>query len=122
GRLHRLLPHVALVAHAAAEGMQLDRSLRLAQAELDAAARQQVERGDALGHADRMAGGQLEDAVTETDATRALGGGAEEELGRGRVRGLLEEVMRDDPGAVVTELVGERDLDDRVAEPLGLPT
>jgi hypothetical protein len=37
---HRLLPDVALVAHAAAERVELDRPLALAQAQLDPPARQ----------------------------------------------------------------------------------
>ena len=108
--LHRLLPALALVAHADVEGMQLGRPRRLAHAEIDAAARQQIERGDALGDAVRLVGGELDHAVAEPDALGALAGGAEEDLGRGGVRVLLEEVMLDLPGVVVAQLVGELDL------------
>ena len=90
--------------------MQLGRPRRLAHAEIDAAARQQVERRDALGDAMRLVGGELDHAVAEPDALGALAGGAEEHLGRGGVRVLLEEVVLDLPGVVVAELVGELDL------------
>ena len=90
--------------------MQLGRPGRLAHAEIDAAARQQVERRDALGDAVRLVGGELDHAVAEPDVLGALAGGAEEHLGRRGVRVLLEEVMLDLPGVVVAEPVGELDL------------
>jgi hypothetical protein len=76
------LPDLALVAHAPVEGVELDRPLTLAQAQLHAPAGEQVERRHALGHADRVIGGELDDAVTQPDPSRALAGGAEEDLGR----------------------------------------
>src|SRR6185503_1447272 len=45
---HRLLPDLTLVAHAPAEWMELDGPLPLAQPQLDAAAGQKIQRGDAL--------------------------------------------------------------------------
>jgi hypothetical protein len=66
--LHRFLPHLPLVAHPASEGMELDGSLPFAQAQLHASPRDEVEGGHALRHADRMIGGELDDAVAETDA------------------------------------------------------
>ena len=54
----------------------------LADAELDPAVAEQVERGDPLGDAGRVVGGELDDAVAEPDVLRALAGGGEEDLGR----------------------------------------
>src|SRR5207245_7029738 len=92
-RSDRLLPDVTLLAHARAEGMELDRPLALTQPQLDAAAREKIERGDALGHPDRVVGGQLDDAVAEPDTLRPLAGRAQEDIGRRRVRVFLEDVV-----------------------------
>src|SRR3954454_24926080 len=67
-----------------------------------------------------MVGGELDDAVTEADVLGALAGGTEEHLGRGAVRGLLEEVVLDLPGVVEPEPVGELDLVEAVLEQLVL--
>src|SRR4051794_31036949 len=64
----------------------------------------------------------LHDAVTETDALRALRGGGEEHLGRGGVAVLLEEVVFDLPHVVDAERVGELDLLQRVLDELVLGT
>ena len=52
----------------------------LAHAELDPAVAEQIQGRDALGHAGRVVGGQLDDAVAEADILGALAGGAEEHL------------------------------------------
>ena len=114
--LHRLLPHHALVAEAAIEGMELGDRGALAQAELDAAVRHQVERRHPLGDARRVVGGELDDAVAEADLLGALARRGEEDLGRRRMRVLLEEVVLDLPGVVVPEPVGELDLIERVLD------
>src|SRR5262245_9004408 len=113
---HRLLPDVALVPHASAEGMELDRTLALAQPELDATAGEQVQGGHPLGDPDRVVGGKLDDAVAETDAPGTLGGRAQEDLGRRGVRVLLEEVVFHLPRVVVAEPVGQLDLGQRILE------
>src|SRR5262249_56544216 len=51
---------------------------------------------------------------TEADALRALRDGPEEHLGRGGVRELGQEMMLHLPDGVVTELVGEDDLLERL--------
>ena len=86
--------------------------------ELDASAGQHVERGDALRDARRVVdrGQRLHDAVSETDPLRALRRRGEEDLGRARVRVLLEEVVLDQPHAVEAEAVGELDLLERLGE------
>ena len=113
---HRLLPAVALVAHAHAERMQFRRAGGLAHAEIDAPAREQVERRDLLGHALRLVGGELDHAMAQPDVLRALAGGAKEHLRRGGMRVLLEEVVLDHPGVVVAKLVGELELVERLLQ------
>ena len=85
--LEALEPLLALGLLVDAEAAELGLRRRLARAELDPAARDQVERRDALGDAGRMvvAGRGLDDAVAEADVLRALAGGGEEHLGRGGV-------------------------------------
>jgi len=100
--------------------VQLHRPLPLAEPQLDAAAREQIQRGHALGDADRMVGRELDDAVAEADALRALGRRAQEHLGRRAVRVLLEEVVLDAPGVVEAEPVGQLDLAERVLQELVL--
>ena len=99
-----------------AEAAELRLRARLAGAELDAAAGDQVERRDALGDARRVveAGRDLHDAVAEPDVLGPLAGGGQEHLGRARVRVLLEEVVLDLPDVVDADLVGELDLLERV--------
>src|SRR5262245_24514241 len=63
-----------------------------------------------------MARWQLEDAVAEPDPLRALARRAQEHLGRGHVRVLLEEVVLDDPGVVVNGLGGQLDLREHVGK------
>src|SRR5262245_47302525 len=63
-----------------------------------------------------MVGRKLDDAVAEADAPGALAGGAQEHLGRRGVRVLLQKVVLDNPGIVVSEPVGQLDLGERVLE------
>jgi hypothetical protein len=119
-RPHRFLPHLTLVAHAPVERMQLDRTLALAEPQLHAATGEQVERGHALGHADGVIGGQLDDPVPEADATRALAGGTQEHFGGRAVRVLLQEVVLDGPRVIEAELIGQLDLGQRVLQHLVL--
>jgi hypothetical protein len=115
---HRLFPHLALLANARPEGMQLDGALPFAEPELDAPAGQEIERGHALRDPDRMIRGELHDAVSQPDALRALAGGAQEDLRRRAVRVLLEEVVLDAPRVVEAEPVGELDLREGVVQEL----
>ena len=82
--------------------------------------REQVERADAFRDARRVIRRQLDDAVREPDALRALAGGRQEHLGRRRVGVLLEEVVFDLPREVVAEPVRQLDLLERVVEELVL--
>ena len=96
------------------ERLELGDRGALAHAELGPAARQQVEAGDALGDVGGMVGRELQDAVAQPDLLGALAGGRQERGGRGRVGVFLEEVVLDLPGVVVTELVGELELGERI--------
>src|SRR4029453_13509669 len=124
---HRLLPHRALLGWRVPEALELHARRRLAGAELDPPAGDQVEHRDAL----RDPGGMVvarrheHDAVPEADATRACGARREEHLGRRGVRVLLEEVVLPLPGVVDAQPVGELDLLERVVNQallvVGLP-
>ena len=63
-----------------------------------------------------VAGRHEGDAVPQPDALRALAAGGEEDLGRGGVRVLLEEVVLDLPRVVDAEAVGQLDLVERLLE------
>ena len=111
-----------IVAHALTERMELYRPLSLAEPELHAPAREEIERRHALGHANRVVGGELHDAVAEPDALRALARGAEKDFRRRAMGVLLEEVVLDAPRVVEAEPIGELDLRERVLEELVLAT
>ena len=95
-----------------AEPVEFESRRSFADAEVDAAVRDEVERGQALGGACRVVvvGDHLSDPVTEPDVRRARRSRGEEHLGRRRVRVLVEEVVFDLPGVVEAEPVGEFDL------------
>src|SRR5262249_8588516 len=119
-RLNGLFPHLALLAYARPEGMELHRSLTFAEPQLDAAAGEEVERRHTLGDTDRVIGRELDDPVTEPDAPGALARRAEEHFGRRAVRILLEEVVLDAPRVVEAEAIRQLDLRERVLEQLVL--
>src|SRR5262249_28752986 len=121
-RLEPLLPLRLLLGELDVEAAQLHRRRRLAGAELDAPARDEVERRDALGRARGMVveRRRLQDAVAEADVLRALARGREEDLRRRGVAVLLEEVVLDRPDVLDAQPVGELDLGERVLEELVL--
>ncbi len=96
--------------------MQLGRPRRLAHPQIDPPARQQIERRHPLGDALRLVGGELDDAMPQPDALGALAGRAEEHLGGGAMRILLEEMVLDHPDVVVAKPVGELHLSERLLE------
>jgi hypothetical protein len=57
-----------------------------------------------------VAGRGLDDAVAQADVPGARGAGGEEDLGRGGVAVLLEEVVLDLPHHVEAQPVGQLDL------------
>ena len=111
--------HIVALARAVdQEAAQLGGRGRLAGAEVHPPVGDQVERGHALGHPRRVVHGRrdLDDPVAEPDALGARRGGRQEDLGRGRVRVLLEEVVLDLPDVVEAEPVGQLDLRQRVLQ------
>ena len=81
-------------------------------ADLEPAARDDVERGAPLGDADRVVhlGHAHDGAVADADALGLRGHRGEHDLGRRAVRVLLEEVVLDRPHPVEAELVGQARL------------
>src|SRR5262249_56092462 len=77
---------------------------------------QDVEGRDALRHPDRVIElvRQQRDAVPDANAPGALRDRREEHLGSGRVCELRQEVVLDLPDGVVSELIGEHDLLERI--------
>ena len=85
--------------------------------DLRAAAGQQVERREVLEDAHGIVGAEHGDRAREPDAARALGGGREDDGRRGH--GEVGAMVLADPEDVEADLVGELDLLDQVAHPLG---
>ena len=113
-----LLPHRALLGRIDEEAAELGFGRRLAASRSRPAARDEIERGDALGDARRMVESRrrLHDAVPEPHVLGALRDRGEEHLGRARMAVLLEEVVLDLPDRVDAERVRERALLERVLE------
>lgn len=85
-------------------------------------AAQDIQGGDALGHADRMVVGlgQQNGAMSEPDLLGALAGRREHQFRRGAVRQLLQSVMLDREDMRKPGFVGQLDLIQHLAEFLGL--
>ena len=122
GHLETLEPLLALVQRIHAEAAELCFARRLATAELDPPARYQVEHADPLGGARRMVELRRseDDAVAEAHVLGALAACREEDLGRGGVAVLLQEVVLDLPDVLDAERVGQLDLVERVRDQLVL--
>ncbi len=115
-------PHGALGLGVDEEAAQLGLRRGLPAAEVDPAVRDQVQHRDALRDPGRMVEQRrgLDDAVPEPHPFGALRHRREEDLGRARVRVLLEEVVLDLPAVLDAEPVGELALLEGVAEQLVL--
>ena len=113
----RLLPHAAALGRVDAEALELGPGGRAPGAEVDPAAREQVEHGHRLGRAHRVVVGLGHEAhaVAEPDALGARRDGAVEHLGVRAVRVLLQEVVLDRPEGVPAEAVAGDGLFERVA-------
>src|SRR5439155_13954802 len=121
GLADRLLPHLPLRHVVDAEALELDPRGRFACPPFHAAVADEVERRDALGDSRRgiVVGRHECDPVGEPDAPRTLARRGEENLRRGGVRVLLEEVVLDLPREVDAEAVGELHLGERLlVEPM----
>ena len=87
-------------------------------AELDPPAREDVERGDALGDAHGMLERQQHHTVTEADARRDARQRRQHRLGCGAVGEAAREVVLDEPHRPVADLVREHTLLDDMLEGL----
>ena len=103
-RLERLLHHVALLGGVDAHHHRVRRQLSGPDAQHRAAARQVVEEDHAVGEHQRLVVGERAHAGAELDAPRALGGDADEDLGR-RDDLVAGGVVLADPGFLEAELV-----------------
>ena len=115
--------HVCLVVSGSiSKPRELAPGRRARGAQLEAAARQDVEHRGALGDANRVIHLRHahHGAVPDADSLRLHRARREEQLGRGAVRVLLEEVVLDGPDEVEAELVGEPHLVERVLVHLAL--
>ena len=111
-----LVPALLGLVGVGPEAAELGPGGRAAGAELEPAAGEDVEHGGPLGDADRVVelGDADHDAVPDADVLGLHGAGGEEQLGRGAVRVLLEEVVLDRPHLVEAQLVGQAHLLERV--------
>ena len=116
--LGRLEGHGALLLDGDAEPAELEPGRALADAKIDAAVGEQVERGDAFRCARGMivARDHLADAVAKADVLGQGRRAGQEHLGRGGMRVFVAEMMLDLPGVVVAEPVGQDDLIERLLE------
>ena len=109
---HELVPALLGGVGIGAEAAELGPGGRAAGADMQAAARQDVERRRPLGDLDRMVelGHADHDAVADLDVLGQHGAGGEEQLGRRAVRIFLEEVVLDGPHMIEAQLVGQLHL------------
>ena len=106
---------LAAVLHVDAENVELVADETAADAEIEAALRQLIQRRRLFGHPHRIVERQHGGAGAEPDAL-----GARREIGQERVIGgeqpaVADEMVLDDPGVVDADLVGEFDLLDDAA-------
>ena len=87
-------------------------------AKLHAAIAQQIERGDALGDARGMIDvrRRLHDAVADANVLGALAHRGEKYFGRRGVRVFFQEMMLGGPNVIVSALIGQNGLFQRVLE------
>ena len=111
-----LVPRLLRVVGIGAEPAELGPRARPGCAQLQAAVRDDVERGRALGNPDRVVhlGHAHHCTVAHPDALRLRRDGREEHLRRRAVRVLLQEVMLHRPDVVEPQLVGYPALFERV--------
>jgi hypothetical protein len=109
GRLER---HGALFLGGDGEAAQFQPRRALADAEVEPAAGDDVQRRQPLGGAGRVVvvGDHLADAVADPNGLGQRRAGRQEHLRGGGVGVFLEEVVLDLPGVVVAQAVGEHDL------------
>jgi hypothetical protein len=118
GHAHAFQLHVLFLGLRDVESAQLGFRCARAGAKLDAAVAQQIERGNALGDARRVINirRRLHDAVSDANVLGALAHRGEKHFGRRGVRVFFQEVMLGGPDIVVSALIGQDGLFQRVLE------
>jgi hypothetical protein len=109
GAIDRLLRHLGRLVEAQPELGELARAHALADAEVEPAVREVVERRGLGGQAQRMMEGQHVDVVAEAHARRALQGRRDHQVGARQQR-VVGEVVLGEPALAEAERLGERDL------------
>src|SRR5882724_1665183 len=115
-------PRLLLLLVGGQEGADLGGRGALAGPELDAAARHQIEGGDALRHSRRMVllRVHLDDAMPQPDMLGPRRRGRQKHFGGRRMAVFFEEVMLGGENVVVAKLIGELDLLQRLVVDLEL--
>ena len=112
--LDGLKPHPPLLGGVKTyvEASEFHQRCAFAGAELDAAVRDEIKRGDTFGDAGGVVifGRHQADAMAKPDPFRALRAGGQENLRRRGVRIFFKEVMLDFPCVIDTKSVGQLDL------------
>ncbi len=118
GHAHALHLHVLFLRLRDQESAQFGFGCAGAGAEFDPAVAQQIERRDALGYARGVVdvGRRLHDAVADANVPGALAHRGEKYFGRRGVRVFFEEVMLGGPDVVVSALIGQNRLFQRILE------
>ena len=114
-QLDAFLDPLAAVLHVDAENVELVADKTAADAEIEAALRQLIERRRLFGHPHRIVERQHGGAGAEPDALGAGGEIGQERVVGGKQPAVADEVMLDDPGVIDADLVGEFDLLDDAA-------
>jgi hypothetical protein len=117
--LHRLVEALGRLVGCDAEPGELAVAIALADAEIEPAVRQQVERRRLLGDEHRVVPGQHDDRRPQPDALRA-GGKIAEHVQRGGDLADAGEMMLDHEDAMEAELLGLADIGDVVAVALAV--
>ena len=120
--LRSLQRHGAFFLGGDAETAELEPRGAFADAEIDPAVGDDVERGETFGSTRGVivVGDHLADAVAEANGFGARRCGSQKDLGRRRMRIFFEEVMFDLPGVVEAEPVRQFDLRKRLMKEITL--
>lgn len=99
-RSNRVFPYFALLWNGAIDGSEFREATAFTHTKLNPAVADQIESRHAFGDAGWMIGGQLNDAVTETNILGALASSTQEYFRRRAVGIFLEKMMLNYPGVV----------------------
>ena len=117
-RSNRVFPYFALLWNGVIEGSEFREATAFTQAKLNPAVADQIESSHAFGDAGWMIGGQLNDAVTETDILGALASSTQKHFRCRAVGIFLEKMMLNHPGVVDAQSIRQFYLIEGVLEQL----